>query len=95
MNFTNYKIRLSTFFLLLIFLFLSVPSEAQYIVADAAQFKDGVSLHKYTKIVNVGQRNYTIQEIINDKSLKFQPLLVENKDLGFTDDNYWLFLSSH
>lgn len=90
MNFTNYKIRLSTFFLLLIFLFLSVPSEAQYIVADAAQFKDGVSLHKYTKIVNVGQRNYTIQEIINDKSLKFEPLLVENKDLGFTDDNYWL-----
>lgn len=90
MNFTNYKIRLSTFFLLLIFLFLSVASEAQYIVADAAQFKDGVSLHKYTKIVNVGQRNYTIQEIINDKSLKFEPLLVENKDLGFTDDNYWL-----
>ena len=90
MNFTNYKIRLSTFFLLLIFLFLSVPSKAQYIVADAAQFKDGVSLHKYTKIVNVGQRNYTIQEIINDKSLKFEPLLVENKDLGFTDDNYWL-----
>ena len=90
MNFTNYKIRLSTFFLLLIFLFLSVASEAQYIVADAAQFKDGVSLHKYTKIVNVGQRNYTIQEIINDKSLKFEPLLVENNDLGFTDDNYWL-----
>lgn len=90
MNFTNYKIRLSTFFLLLIFLFLSVASEAQYIVADAAQFKDGVSLHKYTKIVNVGQRNYTIEEIINDKSLKFEPLLVENKDLGFTDDNYWL-----
>ena len=90
MNFTNYKIRLSTFFLLLIFLFLSVPSKAQYIVADAAQFKDGVSLHKYTKIVNVGQRNYTIEEIINDKSLKFEPLLVENKDLGFTDDNYWL-----
>ncbi|MFV8270215.1 7TM diverse intracellular signaling domain-containing protein [Flavobacterium sp. GT2N3] len=90
MNFKNYKIQLSTFSLLLIFLFLSISSEAQYIVANRAQFKDGVSLHKYAKIVNVGQRNYTIQEIINDKSLKFEPLLVENKDLGFTDDNYWL-----
>ena len=90
MNFKNYKIRLSTFSLLLIFLFLSISSEAQYILANRAQFKEGVSLHKYAKIVNVGQRNYTIHEIINDKSLKFEPLLVENKDLGFTDDNYWL-----
>jgi signal transduction histidine kinase/ActR/RegA family two-component response regulator len=90
MNFKNYKIQLSTFFFLLIFLFLSVSVKAQYVIVNDSQFKDGVSLHKYAKIVNVGQRNYTIQEIINNKSLKFEPLLVENKDLGFTDDNFWL-----
>ncbi len=89
MNFKNYKIQLSTFLFLLIFLFLSISTKAQYVANDSL-FKDIVSLHKYAKIVNVGQRNYTIQEIINDKSLKFEPLLVENKDLGFTDDNYWL-----
>jgi hypothetical protein len=90
MNFKNYKIQLSTFFFLLIFLFLSVSVKAQYVIVNDSQFKDGVSLHKYAKIVNVGQRNYTIQEIINNKSLKFEPLLVENKDLGFTNDNFWL-----
>lgn len=90
MNFKNHKIQLSIFFFMLIFLFLSISAKAQYVIANDSQFKDGVSLHKYAKIVNVGQRNYTIQEIINNKSLKFEPLLVENKDLGFTDDNYWL-----
>ena len=90
MNFKNHKIQLSIFFFMLIFLFLSISVKAQYVTANDSQFKDGVSLHKYAKIVNVGQRNYTIQEIINNKSLKFEPLLVENKDLGFTDDNFWL-----
>lgn len=90
MNFKNCKIQISRPFFLLIFFFLSFVIQAQYVITNDSQFKDGVSLHKYAKIVNVGQRNYTIHEIIKDTSLKFEPLLLENKDLGFTDDNYWL-----
>ncbi len=90
MNLKNYKTHFSRFLFMLFFLLISNYVKGQYVIVNESQLKDVVSLHKHSKIVNVGQRNYSIQEIINDKSLKFEPLLVANKDLGFTDDNYWV-----
>lgn len=73
----------------LFFIFFNVPVYSQFTVNDTT-FVDEVSLHKYAKIVNVGKQNYTIDQIINNTNLKFKPLLVENTDLGFTSDNYWI-----
>lgn len=75
--------------ILLFFIFFNSQGHSQFIANDTT-FIDEVSLHKYAKIVNVGKQNYTIDQIINNTNLKFKPLLVENTDLGFTSDNYWI-----
>lgn len=64
-------------------------ANSQFIVNDTP-IKDMVSLHKYAKIVNVGQQNFTISQILANKSLPYKSLLKENTDLGFTNDNYWI-----
>lgn len=75
--------------LFLFFIFINLQGHGQFIANDTT-FINEVSLHKYAKIVNVGKQNYTIDQIIKDTNLKFKPLLVENTDLGFTSDNYWV-----
>lgn len=62
---------------------------AQYVFQNNA-FPEQLSLHRYTTITNVGQRNLSISYVIaNYKTLYPRPLLTENDDLGFTKNNFW------
>lgn len=83
-----YIVFVSKFIFILIICF-NLQGHAQFIANDTT-FVDEVSLHKYAKIVNVGKENYTIDQIVKNTNLKFEPLVNENTDLGFTSDNYWI-----
>ena len=76
-------------FLLSFFLFFFNHSNAQFVIDDNTHFSYQ-SLHQNTLIVDVKQHNLTISEVLKLSDSKFEPLLQENTDLGFTDDNYWL-----
>ena len=48
------------------------------------------SLYEFAEYVNVGESNYTINDIINNKQLIYYDLTSENHDFGFTSDYYWV-----
>ena len=62
---------------------------AQYVFpSDAIPQK--ISLHKYTTIADVGQRNLDVKFVMaNFDALKPLQLETENDDLGFTQNNFW------
>src|SRR3970040_791344 len=76
--------------LLLFFVFLfSTNSFSQYIYNENSLPKE-FSLHSFTTVANVGQRNLNIQDVIvKYESLNPKKLKTENDDLGFTEDNFW------
>jgi hypothetical protein len=87
------KKKYSKILLIFIYILSFIPTaKAQFIATDAS-YKGKVSLHNYAKIVNVGQKKYTIEQILADKNLDFKTLESENTDLGFTNDNYWVKFS--
>ncbi|HEU0136730.1 MAG TPA: 7TM diverse intracellular signaling domain-containing protein, partial [Flavobacterium sp.] len=84
--------RLTTFLkgpALLIALLICIPADAQ-VVIDSKFPPDGLSLHDHAEIVNVKQRNFTINQILQQRNLKFEKVPRENAILGFTDDHYWV-----
>ncbi|OAB27294.1 Signal transduction histidine kinase [Flavobacterium fryxellicola] len=62
---------------------------AQY-VFPSDSIPQKISLHKYTTIANVGQRNLEVKFVMaNFTTLDPVQLQTENDDLGFTQNNFW------
>lgn len=47
-------------------------------------------LYEYSDFVDVGKSDLTVNQILKDSKLKFEPLVSENQSVGFTSDNYWV-----
>ena len=71
------------------FLLFISNSYSQFLINNYNDFSSN-SLHKETKIINVGDKQLSINEVLKIKENKFQNLKNDNMDLGFTKSNYWL-----
>ncbi|NNT72975.1 response regulator [Flavobacterium sp. IMCC34852] len=49
-----------------------------------------ISIHNKSEYVDVGQSNLTLEQVMASKDLKFQPMLNENTDFGFTTHHFWI-----
>tara|TARA_R110000744_G_scaffold282063_1_gene393809 strand:- start:525 stop:2888 length:2364 start_codon:yes stop_codon:yes gene_type:complete len=45
---------------------------------------------EYAEFTNVGDSDYSIEDILNNKLLTYEDLNSENHDFGFTSDTYWV-----
>lgn len=77
------------YFFCILFCFLISPLQAQFLISDNTDFEE-VSLHPFAKIVKVDSNDFTIQEVLQNESLSFEPQTTNNEDLGFTDSHYWI-----
>jgi signal transduction histidine kinase/ActR/RegA family two-component response regulator len=76
-------------FKVLFFAFFFTNTYSQY-VFKKEYVPDEISLHNYTTIADVGQRDLNINFVMaNYNSLKPVKLKTENDDLGFTQNNFW------
>ncbi|NDP28889.1 MAG: response regulator [Flavobacterium sp.] len=83
------KILFSFTLKVLFFTFFFTTAFSQY-VFNKGSVSDEISLHPYTTIADVGQRNLDISFVrANYNSLKPVKLKTENDDLGFTKNNFW------
>ena len=64
---------------------------AQFVIKKNNIDFEQQSLHNQTSIINLKQRNATIEEVQKISKTDFKPLQNANTDLGFTTDNYWLY----
>ena len=78
--------------IVVLLLFCTVTCHSQFVIKESSEITSN-SLHKFTSIINVKQKQLSINEVLKISSAKFSPLPNENTDLGFTDDNYWLHFS--
>lgn len=73
----------------LFFTFFFTPAYSQYVFKKDT-LPDEISLHHYTTIADVGERNLGVSFVMaNYNSLKPIKLKTENDDLGFTQNNFW------
>ncbi len=77
---------------ILVLLFQNIAF-SQYKIDDKNVNFTQESLHNFTAIFDSKQSQLSINQIIKVDKSKFIPLEDENKDLGFTSDNYWLHFS--
>jgi len=76
-------------FLILFFLLFVTNSYSRY-VFNTSELSDKISLHKYTTIADVGQRDLDIQFVIkNYQSLNPKKLKTESDYLGFSENHFW------
>ncbi|WP_395066387.1 7TM diverse intracellular signaling domain-containing protein [Flavobacterium sp.] len=75
--------------LVVLLLFCTVTCHSQFVINENSAITS-TSLHKFTSIINVKQKQLSIKQVLTIPSNKFSLLPNENTDLGFTDDNYWL-----
>ncbi|HLP65438.1 hybrid sensor histidine kinase/response regulator [Flavobacterium sp.] len=80
------------FWLTIVLFLISFNGHSQFLIQENTNFTSQ-SLHKYTSILNVKDKNISIKEVLQIPKDKFEPLVFENTDLGFTTDNYWLHFS--
>lgn len=80
------------FWLTIVLFLISVNGHSQFLIQENTNFQSQ-SLHKYTTILNVKDKKISIKEVLQIPKDKFEPLALENTDLGFTTDNYWLRFS--
>ncbi|MDI6049954.1 7TM diverse intracellular signaling domain-containing protein [Flavobacterium sp. XS2P24] len=74
---------------LVLFMLFFSKTYSQYVFRSDTLTKD-ISLHNYTTITDVGQRNLDIKYVINNyNTLNPKKLKTENDDLGFTQSNFW------
>lgn len=86
------KKKFSLFLFTPIFFLFSFTVFSQFKISRDTNFETK-SLHTYTKIINLKKENLSINNVLKIPDDKFQKLTIENTDLGFTDDNYWLKFS--
>jgi signal transduction histidine kinase/CheY-like chemotaxis protein len=83
------SLRIPVILCLLFSLFYTQNSHSQYVFARDKP-DDKISLHPFTSIANVGEKNLRIDAVIKDfESLHPRKLCSENDDLGFTKDHFW------
>ena len=75
------------YLLLSIYFFTSILF-AQNSIFDPQNSKD--ALYKHAEFANVGDVNFNIKDVLNNKSLKFSKLESDNHSVGFTSNNYWV-----
>ena len=76
----------------LVFFMFSGTVNSQYFFEKDASEK--ISLHPYASIVNLRARDLPFTYIIENYSkLGFKPVGSENKNLGFTQHNFWVSLA--
>lgn len=81
-------------FLVAFLFFISSNTFAQFIVTKTnSDHLEELSLHEHTSLINVKQKNLSIEEVLKINRSKFKLLENENSDLGFSKDNYWLHFS--
>ncbi|RZJ28852.1 MAG: hybrid sensor histidine kinase/response regulator, partial [Flavobacterium sp.] len=84
----NYKPTLSLLIFVFLFLLSSSVANAQYIFTEK-QLPERISLHSYAWFLK--DNSLTVNDVISGKAAaRFQPVKDENRDLGFTDDNFWI-----
>lgn len=77
---------------LLIFCFILgfADGYSQYIFKNEESAREKISLHQYTKIINVKDQALDIQQIISKFNSEGLNALQSSKDyLGYSNDNYW------
>lgn len=90
LNMNRIKKILFSFTLKVLFFTLFFSNAYSQYVFKKGTVVDEISLHPYTVIVDVGQRNLDINFVrANFNSLKPTKLITENDDLGFTQNNFW------
>ena len=67
---------------------MSLSAYAQDLSFDPEHSKG--QLYEYASFINVESTKFSVNEIIADKDLNFQPLEFDNQSMGFTTDNYWI-----
>jgi signal transduction histidine kinase/CheY-like chemotaxis protein len=80
-------------FVIFFFMFIFTSTYSQYVFhADA--LPEEISLHKYTSVTDVGQKDLDIHFVMTHyDSLNPIALKTENDDLGFTQNNFWAKLA--
>ena len=80
-------------FVIFFFMLIFTSTYSQYVFhADA--LPEEISLHKYTSVTDVGQKDLDIHFVmIHYDSLNPIALKTENDDLGFTQNNFWANLA--
>ena len=67
----------------------SIGLNAQYIINEPLM--ESVSIQEHAEIANTGTADFSIEEIINQKSnIRFSPLSDTGENIGFTTANYWV-----
>ncbi|WP_016990959.1 hybrid sensor histidine kinase/response regulator [Flavobacterium sp. ACAM 123] len=80
-------------FMIFFFLFILTNTYSQYVFWDNALPKK-ISLHTYTTVTDVGQKDLDIQYVMtNYDTLNPNALKTANDDLGFTQNNFWAKLA--
>lgn len=75
-------------YLLLSLYFFTSILFAQNSTFDPQNSKD--ALYKHAEFTNVGDVNFSIKDVLNNKSLKYSKLESDNHSVGFTSNNYWV-----
>ena len=88
-RYTSTRNAFMTFF----FMFILTNTYSQYVFQGDALPKK-ISLHPYTTITDVGQKDLDIQFIVTSyEQLNPVALKTANDDLGFTQNNFWAKLA--
>lgn len=75
---------------LISFFLLSFQNTTAQFVLQQNQLSDKISIHSQCEYVDVGNKNYTLDEVMQSKELRFKPMRNENTDFGFTSHNFWI-----
>ncbi|PKH67402.1 hybrid sensor histidine kinase/response regulator [Flavobacterium sp. ALD4] len=80
-------------FMIFFVIFISTNTYSQYVFQGDA-LPEKISLHTYTSITDVGQKDLDIQFVITHyDTLNPTALKTENDDLGFSQNNFWAKLA--
>lgn len=77
------------------FLLLSSSQSFAQFIFDSKNSEqlEEISLHNFTTLIDVKQKNLTINEVMKIDENQFKVLKNKNTDLGFSNDSYWLHFS--
>ncbi|MBO0331579.1 hybrid sensor histidine kinase/response regulator [[Muricauda] lutisoli] len=76
-----------------ILLFLIVSTNFNAHSQENTNKQDVISLRPITSVLLAGQKDYSFEEVRNNRKLEFVPLTSLKENLGFSSDNYWLTFS--
>lgn len=87
---TKYNFLISRIFLVCLFFTSNLKNVSAQFRINPESSENNISLHPFAKMVDVNDKNFSIEQIIADSNLNYTLLPNENTDLGFTNHNYWI-----